>query len=47
MGSKVWYVGEQNGFGCSMKLVMNLHLSILAAAFSESIAFGVKLARAK
>ena len=43
MGSKVWYVGEQNGFGCSMKLVMNLHLSILAAAFSESIAFGVKL----
>lgn len=43
MGSRVWYVGEQNGFGCSMKLVMNLHLSILAAAFSESIAFGVKL----
>jgi len=39
---KVLYVGN-TGSGEALKLVMNLHLNIITAAFAESLVFGVKL----
>lgn len=41
MGEKIWYIGNV-GTGCSMKLIMNLHLNIITGAFAESLTFGVK-----
>jgi 3-hydroxyisobutyrate dehydrogenase-like beta-hydroxyacid dehydrogenase len=41
MGKKIWYIGD-TGTGCSMKLIMNLHLNIITGAFSESLALGAK-----
>jgi len=42
MGKKIWYIGEEVGLGCAMKLTMNLHLHIITGAFAEAIAFGTK-----
>lgn len=42
MGKKIWYIGEEIGLGCAMKLTMNLHLHIITGAFAEAIAFGAK-----
>jgi 3-hydroxyisobutyrate dehydrogenase-like beta-hydroxyacid dehydrogenase len=41
MGRKIWYMGD-NGMGCTMKLVLNMHLASMMVALAECLAFGVK-----
>jgi 3-hydroxyisobutyrate dehydrogenase-like beta-hydroxyacid dehydrogenase len=41
MGKKVWYLGEL-GKASSLKLIFNLHLFLLTAAFSEAFALAIR-----
>jgi 3-hydroxyisobutyrate dehydrogenase-like beta-hydroxyacid dehydrogenase len=41
MSKKIWHMGD-NGMGCTMKLVLNMHLASMMAALAECLAFGVK-----
>lgn len=42
MGKRVWYLGEV-GTASAVKLVFNLHLWIMTAAFAEAFTFAVKM----